>query len=76
MKSVGDIFKELGFNKDASLDTQKAFLKHLISAANASTQNFSAKQQVATQSPVEVVTQEKNTGQQLEFDFSGSKRVS
>lgn len=29
MKSVGEILKELGFNKEASLETQKAFFKHL-----------------------------------------------
>lgn len=33
MKSVGDILKDLGFNKDAPLETQKAFVRHLIKQA-------------------------------------------
>lgn len=33
MRHVGDLLKELGFNKDAPLETQKAFLKHLVKAA-------------------------------------------
>ena len=34
MKSVGEILKELGFNKDAPRETHIAFLKHLAKAAN------------------------------------------
>ena len=30
MKSVGQLFEELGFNKEASESTQKAFVKHLL----------------------------------------------
>lgn len=30
MKSVGDVLKDLGFNKDAPLETQKAFVRHLV----------------------------------------------
>jgi hypothetical protein len=33
MKSVGEILTELGFNKDAPLETQKAFVRHLIKQA-------------------------------------------
>lgn len=33
MKSVGEILKDLGFNKDAPLETQKAFVRHLIKQA-------------------------------------------
>jgi hypothetical protein len=40
------LLKQLGFNKDAPLETQKAFVKHLIQAANnsdiARTQSTSA----------------------------------
>lgn len=36
MRPVGDLMKEMGFNKDAPLETQKAFIRHLIAAANAS----------------------------------------
>lgn len=33
MRRIGDLFKELGFNKDSSLDVQKAFVRHLVKAA-------------------------------------------
>ena len=36
MRSIGELMKEMGFNKDAPLDTQKAFIRHLIKAANES----------------------------------------
>jgi hypothetical protein len=35
MRPIGDLMKDMGFNKDAPLETQKAFIRHLISAANA-----------------------------------------
>ena len=34
MKSLGELMKEMGFNKDAPIETQKAFFRHLINAAN------------------------------------------
>jgi hypothetical protein len=34
MQSLKKIMQEMGFNKDAPIETQKAFLKHLIAAAN------------------------------------------
>lgn len=33
MRHIGELLKELGFNKDAPLETQKAFLKHLVRAS-------------------------------------------
>ncbi|HMN67113.1 MAG TPA: hypothetical protein PKC28_01110 [Bdellovibrionales bacterium] len=33
MRRIGDLFKELGFNKDSSPEVQKAFVRHLIKAA-------------------------------------------
>lgn len=33
MRRLGDLMKDLGFNPDASLDTQRAFFKHLARAA-------------------------------------------
>jgi hypothetical protein len=30
---IGDLLKELGFNKDAPIETQKAFLRHLAAKA-------------------------------------------
>jgi hypothetical protein len=34
MRRIGDLMKDLGFNKDAPIETQKAFIRHLIQAAN------------------------------------------
>jgi hypothetical protein len=36
MHRIGDLMKDLGFNKDAPEDTAKAFIRHLIGAANVS----------------------------------------
>ncbi len=33
MKSAAEILQEMGFKKDSSPETQKAFLKHLIAAS-------------------------------------------
>ena len=33
MRKAGEILKELGFNKDAPLETQKAFFRHLVAKA-------------------------------------------
>jgi hypothetical protein len=34
MRRVGDLMKDLGFNAEAPIETQKAFIRHLIRAAN------------------------------------------
>lgn len=60
MQRIGDLLKELGFNKDAPLETQKAFVKHLIQAAERPTQPI-------PQEKVETVT-EKLPPTQLSFD--------
>lgn len=36
VRRVGDLLKDLGFNKEAPLETQQAFLRHLVRAANSS----------------------------------------
>jgi len=36
MKKVGDLLKEMGFQKDSSPETQKAFVRYLIRVANRS----------------------------------------
>lgn len=33
MHKVGDLLRELGFNKDAPMETQKAFFRHLVAKA-------------------------------------------
>ena len=37
MRPIGDLMKDLGFNADSPLETQKAFIRHLISKANGGT---------------------------------------
>jgi len=61
MRPIGDLMKDMGFNKDAPLETQKAFFRHLIAAANASDR---------TRTPVLPPTAETkpNEPQQLSFD--------
>ena len=39
MRSIGDLMKDMGFNADAPVETQKAFIRHLISAANSVAQS-------------------------------------
>lgn len=60
MKSVGELMQELGFNKNSSLDVQKAFVKNLIQAAAE-----------AAPAPTPIhVGQPKPAPLQLEFDFN------
>lgn len=42
MKKIGNLFKELGFKKDSSIEVQRAFFKHLVQAADRSTQQNSS----------------------------------
>lgn len=53
MRRIGDLFKELGFNKDAPLETQKAFVRHLVNEADKSA------------NPIPIL---KTEGAQLSFD--------
>lgn len=34
MQKIGDLLKDLGFDKDSSLNVQKAFVRNLIKQAN------------------------------------------
>lgn len=61
MKKIGNLFKELGFKKEASLDVQRAFFKHLVQAADRSTYQ--------NPSPIsEQIKPRENTDPQLSFD--------
>lgn len=66
MKSIGEMMKEMGFNPNAPLETQKAFFKHLIQDADS--------KQAKRQEKVETSIKDKPA--QLEFDFDGDKKVS
>jgi len=37
VRSIGELMKELGFNKEAPVEIQKAFIRHLIQAAQQQT---------------------------------------
>ncbi len=37
MRRMGDLMKDLGFNAEAPVETQKAFIRHLIRVANGQT---------------------------------------
>lgn len=60
MQSLKKIMEEMGFNKDAPLESQKAFFRHLLAAAKPFDQN-----KPDVEKP-----------QQLEFEFSEDKQVS
>lgn len=36
MRKMGDLMKDLGFNQEASMDVKKAFIRHLVKAADRS----------------------------------------
>lgn len=79
MQSLKEIMEELGFNVDASESSKKAFIKHLISAAQSNnvTHQKSLKNVKQNQSTrIETQSADKSEAQQLEFDFSADKRVS
>ena len=61
MKSAGEILKDLGFNPEASMETQKAFFKHLAQMADSKTLKTQAKQQTQI-----------SKGTQLEFDLNST----
>lgn len=58
MRRIGDLFEELGFNPDAPIETQKAFVRHLTRAAAGQ----------AAQKPSELKKTAEPAGQQLSFD--------
>jgi hypothetical protein len=68
MRSIKELMEEMGFNKDAPVETQKAFIKHLIASANQ-----------LDQTKVEPTPAQKKNIEiapiQLEFDL-GDRRVS
>lgn len=66
MKSIGELMLELGFNANAPLESQKAFLKHLVQDA----------EQNSMKRPEKIKTEEKEEPLQMEFRFSEDQKVS
>lgn len=60
MRPIGDLMKELGFNADSPVETQKAFIRHLISKANGSGPFVPP--------AIQVVANSNNSDAQLSFD--------
>ncbi len=56
MRRIGDLMKDLGFNSEAPLSTQKAFFQHLVEASRVS----------KIDRKIEPIA---NEPQQLSFDF-------
>ena len=74
MRHIGELLKELGFNPDASIDTQKAFVRHLIKEAH-------CQENVVARAPIKEssanITPEKDPAkfEQLSFNFDESKKT-
>jgi hypothetical protein len=61
MRQIGDLMKDLGFNAEAPIETQKAFIRHLIRRAN----------ETSRERPSPILKQEEPKGPeegQLSFD--------
>lgn len=55
MRKFGDLMKDLGFNEEASLDVKKAFIRHLVQAADRSSpQNLRSISKQSLQTPTKV----------------------
>jgi hypothetical protein len=69
MRSIGELMKDMGFNQDAPLETQKAFIRHLIKAANETdqTRNQIQKQSIPA-APLEIAYPSSPGETQLSFD--------
>lgn len=49
ISSVKEIMEKMGFNKDAPIETQKAFLKHLLGKSNFKVKKIKVKSVVQEQ---------------------------
>lgn len=66
MKKASDLMKDLGFNKDAPVATQEAFIKHLIKAATGASVITPTEKKIIQENPDKIVQFPK----QLAFDFA------
>lgn len=67
MRRIGDLLKDLGFKEGSSVEVQKAFIKHLVNAADRSSiQNVSLIPEQKSK-PTES-EKSANTPDQLSFD--------
>ena len=68
MKKLSECFEELGFRKEGSLDTKKAFLKNLMREAQR--QEFVRKK--GTSSLIQTLEKVNQEPEQLSFDFEAN----
>jgi hypothetical protein len=55
VRKFGDLMKDLGFNEEASLDVKKAFIRHLVQAADRSSpQNLTPISKQSLKTPTKV----------------------
>lgn len=66
MKKASELMKEMGFNKDAPVATQEAFIKHLIKAATGASVITPTEKKIIQENPDKIVQFSK----QLSFDFA------
>lgn len=71
MKKASDLMKEMGFNKDAPLATQEAFIKHLIKAATGANVITPTEKKIIQENPDKIVQFPK----QLTFDFADEESL-
>ena len=65
MRQIGNLLKELGFNKDAPIESQKAFVRHLLQHAETVRILNSRPETPSLEVEKQIVTE---TSTQLSFD--------
>jgi len=71
MQSLKKIMQEMGFNKDSSPETQKAFIKHLLMSAGQTKAPIraAASAEVRVEEKIQTKVEAPITKKQLEFDW-------
>ncbi|MCB0364203.1 MAG: hypothetical protein H6624_13885 [Bdellovibrionaceae bacterium] len=75
MRHIGELLKELGFNPDSPLGTQKAFVRHLIQQANRMEQAPTKLPQPSPSDSAKEAQPEPKKFEQLSFNFDDSKKT-
>ena len=72
MQSLKKIMQDMGFNPDAPLETQKAFIKHLIASAEQTKPRSEAPPTSTKVQTKTSTTQKKNLSQEPQMTFDAS----
>lgn len=65
MKKIGQLMKDIGFNKNSSDSAKEAFIKYLIKQSTGVNVQTPTEKRIVQENPQKIVTFPK----QLEFDF-------